>query len=86
MISRRFKWALASFQGESRLQNMLDNGAVGCLLKNISSDVLASAIREAYGRPRPEREAIAPTFTPKPNVPCRGLTCPWGWNCRPIND
>ncbi|HZY40927.1 MAG TPA: response regulator transcription factor [Anaerolineae bacterium] len=78
--------AMSSFQGESMLQNMLDNGAIGCLLKNISSDDLASAIRVAYQQPRPEREATEPIFSPRPNVPCKGLTCPWGWNCRPTND
>lgn len=78
--------ALSSFQGESMLQSMLDNGALGCLLKNISSDQLANVIRSAYHQPRPEREAIAPMFSPKPNVPCRGQTCPWGWNCRSTND
>ena len=78
--------ALSSFQGESMFQNMLDNGAIGCLLKNISSDDLAEAIRAAHRNARPEREAIEPTFSPRPNVPCRGLMCPWGWNCRPTND
>jgi two-component system, NarL family, response regulator LiaR len=78
--------AMSSFQGEGRLQNMLDNGAIGCLLKNISSDDLAGAIRAAYLQPRPEREATEPSFTPRPNVPCQGQTCPWGWNCRPTND
>ena len=78
--------ALSSFQGESMLQNMLDNGAIGCLLKNISSDQLAGAIRMAYQQPRPDREVTAPTFSPRPNVPCRGKTCPWGWNCRSTSD
>ena len=78
--------AMSSFQGESRLQNMLDNGAIGCLLKNISSDDLAGAIRAAYLQPRPERETTEPSFSPRPNVPCQGRTCPWGWNCRPAND
>ena len=78
--------ALSSFQGERMLQNMLDNGAIGCLLKNISPDQLAGAIRMAYHQPRPEREATSPTFSPRPNVPCRGQTCPWGWNCRATND
>ena len=78
--------AMSSFQGERMLQNMLDNGAIGCLLKNITSDDLASAIRSAYRQARPEREAIEPSFSPQPNVPCKGPTCPWGWNCRPPND
>ena len=78
--------AMSSFQSERQLQNMLDNGATGCLLKNISSDDLASAIRVAYQQPRPERETTEPIFSPRPNVPCKGLTCPWGWNCRPTND
>ena len=33
--------AMSSFQDESRLQNMLANGAIGSLLKNISSDELS---------------------------------------------
>lgn len=78
--------AMSSFQGENMLQNMLDNGAVGCVLKNISSDELAGTIRAAYQTPRQEREAIEPTFTPRPNVPCKGPRCPWGWNCRPENE
>lgn len=75
--------AMSSFQGESMLQNMLDNGAIGCLLKNISSDELAGIIRTAYQQPRLERETSEPTFLPRPNVPCKGAMCPWGWNCRP---
>lgn len=77
---------LSSFQGESMLQNMLDNGAVGCLLKNISSEQLAGAIRQAYQQARPDPEPIAPVFSPRPNVPCRGGLCPWGWNCRSTDD
>ena len=77
--------AMSSFQGECMLQYMLDNGAIGCLLKNISSDELAGTIRAAYATPRLDREAVEPTFTPLPNVPCRGTTCPWGWRCRPLN-
>lgn len=78
--------AMSSFQGESMLQKMLDNGAIGCLLKNVTSDDLAGAIRTAYHQARPEREAIEPVFSPRPTVPCKGPTCPWGWNCRPAND
>ena len=78
--------ALSSFQGESMLQNMLDNGAIGCLLKNISSDDLANAIRLAHQQARPDADTIAPTFTPRPNIPCRGRLCPWGWNCRSMSD
>ena len=77
--------AMSSFHGERMLQNMLDNGAIGCLLKNISSDELATTIRAAYAAPRLEREAVEPVFAPLPNVPCRGTTCPWGWRCRPLN-
>jgi len=77
--------AMSSFQGESMLQNMLDNGATGCVLKNISSDELAGIIRTAHHSARPEREAVEPTFLPRPNVPCKGPRCPWGWNCRPEN-
>ena len=78
--------AMSSFQGENMLQPMLDNGAIGSLLKNVTSDDLARAIRTAYHQARPEREAIAPVFSPRPSVPCKGPTCPWGWNCRPLND
>ncbi len=77
--------AMSSFQGESMLQNMLDNGAIGSLLKNISSDELASTIRAAYQHPRPARETLEPTFRPRPNVPCKGSICPWGWNCQPAS-
>jgi DNA-binding NarL/FixJ family response regulator len=78
--------AMSSFQGENMIQPMLDNGAIGSLLKNVTSDDLACAIRRAYRQARPEREAIAPVFSPRPSVPCKGPTCPWGWNCRPLND
>ncbi len=78
--------AMSSFQGENMVQPMLDNGAIGSLLKNVTSDDLACAIRTAYHQARPEREAIAPVFSPRPSVPCKGQTCPWGWNCRPLND
>ena len=77
---------MTSFQGEGLLQKMLDNGAISCLLKNVSSDDLASAIRCAYQKPRPVREATEPTFSPHPNVPCKGPLCPWGWKCRPTDD
>ncbi len=78
--------AMSSFQGESMLQNMLDNGAIGCLLKNISSDELANTIRSAYQQPRQSREAQEPTFLPRPNIPCKGATCPWDWNCRTASE
>ncbi len=78
--------AMSSFQNEGLVQHMLDNGAIGCLLKNISSDDLAGAIRIAHRLPRPEREAVEPTFLPRPNVPCRGTGCPWGWNCHPTGE
>jgi CheY-like chemotaxis protein len=73
--------AMSSFQDESMLQNMLANGAVGCLLKNVSPDDLASAIRAAYQQPRTTREATEPVFAPHLGVVCKDPNCPWDWNC-----
>jgi two-component system, NarL family, response regulator LiaR len=73
--------AMSSFQDENMLQNMLANGAIGCLLKNVSPDDLASAIRAAHQQPRTAREATEPVFAPHLNVVCKGPACPWEWNC-----
>jgi two-component system, NarL family, response regulator LiaR len=40
--------AMSSFQEEGQIPEMLKAGAVGCLLKNVSADDLARAIREAH--------------------------------------
>ncbi len=76
--------AMSSFQGDRKLQNMLANGAIGCLLKNVSPDELVNTIRSAFVRPRRDHEAIEPAFTAMPNLPCKGTSCPWGWRCTPL--
>ncbi len=49
---------LTSFQEKELIQGALDAGAIGYLLKNVSADELAAAIREAYaGRPTLAPEA-----------------------------
>lgn len=50
--------ALTSFREEELVQGVLKAGAIGYLLKNVSADDLASAIRSAYaGRPTLAPEA-----------------------------
>jgi len=50
--------ALTSFKEEALVQNALQSGAIGYLLKNVSADELAGAIRSAYaGRPTLAPEA-----------------------------
>lgn len=50
--------ALTSFKEKELVQRVLDAGAIGYLLKNISSNELADAIRSAYsGRPTLSPEA-----------------------------
>jgi NarL family two-component system response regulator LiaR len=52
--------ALTSFPEETLVQNVLRAGAIGYLLKNVSADELAAAIRSAYaGRPTLAPEATA---------------------------
>jgi len=64
--------ALTSFQDQGRVQAALDAGALGYLLKNVSADELARAIRSARaGRPTlaPEAAQIlihAATRSPEP--------------------
>lgn len=77
--------AMSSFEGQRMQQKMLDNGAIRCLLKNISSEELVEAIRRAHRASRPAGEAIEPVFNPLPNVPCKGDGCPWNWHCRPAD-
>ncbi len=51
--------ALTSFQEKELVQDALQAGAIGYLLKNVSGDDLADAIRAAYaGRPTLAPEAI----------------------------
>jgi NarL family two-component system response regulator LiaR len=50
--------ALTSFREEDLIQGALQSGAIGYLLKNVSADELASAIRAAYaGQPTLAPEA-----------------------------
>ncbi|MCB0063469.1 MAG: response regulator transcription factor [Caldilineaceae bacterium] len=50
--------ALTSFKDKELVQRVLDAGAIGYLLKNVSSNELADAIRSAYsGRPTLSPEA-----------------------------
>lgn len=51
--------ALTSFQDQDKVQSALDAGAVGYLLKNVSADDLARAIRSA----RTGRPTLAPEAT-----------------------
>jgi two-component system, NarL family, response regulator LiaR len=51
--------ALTSFQDQDKVQSALDAGAVGYLLKNVSADELARAIRSA----RTGRPTLAPEAT-----------------------
>ncbi|MGW8319710.1 MAG: response regulator [Candidatus Promineifilaceae bacterium] len=47
--------ALTSFRDEGLVQGALQAGATDCLLKNVSAEDLAKAIREAYSGRQPER-------------------------------
>ena len=64
--------ALTSFKEKELVQSALEAGAIGYLLKNVSADELADAIRAAYaGRPTLAPEAAqalirAATQPPKP--------------------
>jgi NarL family two-component system response regulator LiaR len=50
--------ALTSFKEQDLVQGVLDAGAIGYLLKNVSADELAEAVREAHaGRPTLAPEA-----------------------------
>jgi len=70
--------ALTSYKEEELVQGALKAGAIGYLLKNVSADELASAIRAAYaGRPTlaPEAaEVLIKATTHKNDQPDPGLT------------
>lgn len=57
--------ALTSFQEKELVQDALQAGAIGYLLKNISGDELAEAIRQAHsGRPTLAAEALQALVQP----------------------
>ncbi len=63
--------ALTSFKEDDMVQRALQAGAIGYLLKNISADELARAIRSAYeGKPTlaPEAAQALITATTRPQV------------------
>jgi two-component system, NarL family, response regulator LiaR len=57
--------ALTSFQEKELVQDALQAGAIGYLLKNVSGDDLAEAIRQAHrGRPTLAPEAVQALIQP----------------------
>jgi len=57
--------ALTSFQEKALVQDALQAGAIGYLLKNVSGDELAEAIRQAHGgRPTLAPEAVQALVQP----------------------
>jgi NarL family two-component system response regulator LiaR len=69
--------ALTSFRDEGLVQRALQAGAIGYLLKNVSADDLASAIRAAHaGRPTlaPEATQALVQAAAHPPVPGQDLT------------
>jgi two-component system, NarL family, response regulator LiaR len=57
--------ALTSFQEKELVQDALQAGAIGYLLKNVSGDELAQAIRQAHGgRPTLAPEAVQALIQP----------------------
>jgi len=69
--------ALTSFKEEALVEGVLQAGAIGYLLKNVSADELADAIREAHaGRPTlaPEAAQALIQSTRKPQAPGYDLT------------
>ena len=69
--------ALTSFREEELVQGALQAGAIGYLLKNVSADELADAIRKAYaGRPTlaPEAAQALIRATTQPRQPGFDLT------------
>jgi len=57
--------ALTSFQEKELVQDALQAGAIGYLLKNVSGEELAEAIRQAYGgRPTLAPEAVQALIQP----------------------
>jgi NarL family two-component system response regulator LiaR len=58
--------ALTSFQEKELVQDALQAGAIGYLLKNVSGEELAVAIRQAYiGRPTLAPEAVQALIQPR---------------------
>jgi len=69
--------ALTSFKEEELVQGVLQAGAIGYLLKNVTAEELAGAIRAAYaGRPTlaPEAAQALILAATHPPVPGRDLT------------
>jgi len=69
--------ALTSYKEEELVQGALKAGAIGYLLKNVSADELANAIRAAYaGRPTlaPEAAEVLIRATTHPGEADPGLT------------
>jgi NarL family two-component system response regulator LiaR len=70
--------ALTSFKEKELVEQALEAGAISYLLKNVSADELADAIREAHaGRPTLAPEAarvLIETTTKKPTAPAFELT------------
>ena len=61
--------ALTSFQEKELVQDALQAGAIGYLLKNLSGDELAEAIRKAHGgQPTLAPEALQALVQPVPEV------------------
>jgi NarL family two-component system response regulator LiaR len=61
--------ALTSFQEKELVQDALQAGAIGYLLKNVSGDELAEAIRQAHGgRPTLAPEAVQALVQPASEV------------------
>jgi NarL family two-component system response regulator LiaR len=62
--------ALTSFPDRDKVQDALAAGAISYLLKNISGDDLAEAIRDAYaGRATLAQEAVQALIQPPPTTP-----------------
>jgi len=65
--------ALTSFQEKDLVQDALQAGATGYMLKNVSGDELASAIRSTYaGKPVLAREALESLIHDDPSEPFPG--------------
>ncbi len=61
--------ALTSFQEKQLVQDALQAGAIGYLLKNVSGDELADAIRQAHGgRPTLAPEAVQALVQPPSEI------------------
>jgi len=62
--------ALTSFQEKNLVQEALQAGATGYLLKNVTGEELADAIRSTYaGKPTLAKEAIASLIQTEPSEP-----------------